>query len=228
MQVTLAVLVSSWAHVLHAIYKPWGPGSVMYTLQHGSLLVTSFVFLMGLLFKVNGVSTSSPSYSALAVVMLLLCIGFLVFWLAVVLWKFRGNLKQLRMMRQHNQAAGSPAAARRARQRRPDTTGAPVSSDAAAPSSPKLGLAFSVRRSSNVRRALRPVAAYTSTTSLSAHSGAGGAAAFVPGTTGSVDDSRFYVLNPLKVASTQLRSSSSHAAPDTDDPHRVGSVSETQ
>jgi hypothetical protein len=51
--VTLAVLVSGWAHVLHAVYKPWGAGSAMYTLQHGSLFVTSFVFLMGLLFKVQ-------------------------------------------------------------------------------------------------------------------------------------------------------------------------------
>ena len=51
---TLAVLVSGWAHVLHAVYKPWGAGSTMYALQHGSLFVTSFVFLMGLLFKVGG------------------------------------------------------------------------------------------------------------------------------------------------------------------------------
>ena len=43
---TLAVLVSGWAHVLHAVYKPWGPGTTMYSLQHGSLFVTSFVFLM--------------------------------------------------------------------------------------------------------------------------------------------------------------------------------------
>ena len=54
-QVTLAVLVSGWAHVLHATYKPWGKGSNMYLLQHGSLFVTSFVFLMGLLFKVTPV-----------------------------------------------------------------------------------------------------------------------------------------------------------------------------
>jgi hypothetical protein len=33
-QVTLAVLVSGWAHVLHAVYKPWGTGSVLYSLQH--------------------------------------------------------------------------------------------------------------------------------------------------------------------------------------------------
>ena len=38
----------------------------------------------GLLFKVNGVSSSSPSYAALSNVMLLLCIAFLVCWAAVV------------------------------------------------------------------------------------------------------------------------------------------------
>jgi hypothetical protein len=53
-QVTLAVLVCGWAHVLHAVYKPWGSGTAMYTLQHGSLGLTSFIFLMGLLFKVGG------------------------------------------------------------------------------------------------------------------------------------------------------------------------------
>ena len=46
LQITLAVLVSAWAHVLHAVYKPWGAGSVMYALQHASLLVTMFIFLM--------------------------------------------------------------------------------------------------------------------------------------------------------------------------------------
>jgi hypothetical protein len=55
-QVTLAVLVCGWAHVLHAVYKPWGSGTAMYSLQHGSLGLTSFIFLMGLLFKVGGPS----------------------------------------------------------------------------------------------------------------------------------------------------------------------------
>ena len=57
LQVTLAVLISGWAHVLHAIHKPWGVRDPMYILQHFSLLVTTFVFLMGLLFKVGRVST---------------------------------------------------------------------------------------------------------------------------------------------------------------------------
>ena len=150
LQVTLAVLTCGWAHVLHGVYKPWGAGTVMYSLQHGSLFVTTFVFLMGLLFKVsataalesptqaqgsnvacgcgvkpvllysstpgimlwrrarsrpvfclwlsqvNGVSTSSPSYAFLTVVMLLLCGAFLVAWVAVVVWQFVHTALNLR------------------------------------------------------------------------------------------------------------------------------------
>ncbi len=95
------MLVSGWAHVLHAMYKPWGKGSVMYALQHGSLLVTSFVFLMGLLFKVNGVSPSSPSYAGLAGVMLFLCSSFIACWLAVVVRRFALSVRQLHRSRSH-------------------------------------------------------------------------------------------------------------------------------
>jgi hypothetical protein len=85
LQVTLAVLFSGWAHVLHAMYKPWRMSSKTlenrtYMVQHASLLVTSFVFLMGLLFKVEGVSSKSPTYESLSVVMLLLCITFVAWW----------------------------------------------------------------------------------------------------------------------------------------------------
>ena len=34
LQVTLAVLVSFWAHTLHSLYEPWGYGSQTYMLQH--------------------------------------------------------------------------------------------------------------------------------------------------------------------------------------------------
>jgi hypothetical protein len=84
LQVTLAVLVSGWAHVLHAVYKPWGAGSVLYSLQHGSLFVTSFVFLMGLLFKVDGVSSSSRTYGALSGLMVALCVAFVAAWVAAI------------------------------------------------------------------------------------------------------------------------------------------------
>ncbi len=40
----------------------WGTGSVLYSLQYSALFVTSFVFLMGLLFKVDGVPLSSGTY----------------------------------------------------------------------------------------------------------------------------------------------------------------------
>jgi hypothetical protein len=84
LQVTLAVLVSGWAHVLHAMYKPWGVGTVLYGLQHGALFVTSFVFLMGLLFKVQGVSSYSGTFDTLSSIMLLLCAAFLIAWLTAV------------------------------------------------------------------------------------------------------------------------------------------------
>jgi hypothetical protein len=87
LQVTLAVLVSGWAHVLHAQYKPWGAGSVLYSLQHGALFVTGFVFLMGLLFKVDGVSSSSGMYTALSVIMVTLCVVFMAAWVAVIVWR---------------------------------------------------------------------------------------------------------------------------------------------
>jgi hypothetical protein len=87
LQVTLAVLVSGWAHVLHAVYKPWGTGSVLYGLQHGALFVTSFVFLMGLLFKVDGVSSSSGTYTALSGIMVTLCVSFIAAWVAVIVWR---------------------------------------------------------------------------------------------------------------------------------------------
>ena len=139
LQITIAVVVSGWAHVLHASFKPWktwrrpsspredgpqttisngvdamyspegaqlidkgsgvatdraGPdhdahdgdagafhGDRVYAVQHGSLFVTSFVLLMGLLFKVDGVSTSSATYSSLSYVMVVMCVSFIVFWL---------------------------------------------------------------------------------------------------------------------------------------------------
>jgi hypothetical protein len=49
--VTLAVLVSFAAHTLHAVYEPWGEGSLTYNLQHMALTATEFVFLVGLIFK---------------------------------------------------------------------------------------------------------------------------------------------------------------------------------
>ncbi len=91
--------MSGWAHVLHAMYKPWGKGTVLYALQHGSLFVTSFVFLMGLLFKVQGVSASSPSYATVSSVMLLLCAGFIAIWLAVTVYRFVSNAWKARHQR---------------------------------------------------------------------------------------------------------------------------------
>jgi hypothetical protein len=96
LQVTLAVLVSGWAHVLHAQYKPWGAGSALYSLQHGALFVTSFVFLMGLLFKVNGVSSSSGTYTALSGIMVTLCVVFMAAWVAVIVARVVAMWRALR------------------------------------------------------------------------------------------------------------------------------------
>ncbi len=108
---TLAVLVSSWAHVLHAMYKPWGAGTTLYSLQHASLFVTSFVFLMGLLFKVDGVSASSDAYAALAVVMTVLCALFLACWVVAIAYSLALNI---RAWREAKQPTDSPVAGPRA------------------------------------------------------------------------------------------------------------------
>ena len=72
LQVTFAVLVSAWAHVAHALWKPWrgvgddGSGKYTYALQHGSLLITAFVFIMGLLFKLDSVGRDGGVYGFLS------------------------------------------------------------------------------------------------------------------------------------------------------------------
>jgi hypothetical protein len=104
LQVTLAVLVSGWAHVLHAQYKPWGAGSVLYSLQHGALFVTSFVFLMGLLFKVDGVSSSSGTYGALSGIMVTLCVGFVTAWVAVIVARVASAWRAARNSTRHGSA----------------------------------------------------------------------------------------------------------------------------
>jgi hypothetical protein len=60
-------------------------GDRVYAVQHASLFVTSFVLLMGLLFKVEGVSSASPTYYALSYVMVVFCVLFIVFWAFSVL-----------------------------------------------------------------------------------------------------------------------------------------------
>jgi hypothetical protein len=95
------------------MYKPWGAGSVLYSLQHGALFVTSFVFLMGLLFKVDGVSSSSGTYSALSGVMVTLCASFMAAWVAVI---------ALRVASMWRAARKSSLSRRRSRNDRDDRT----------------------------------------------------------------------------------------------------------
>ena len=78
LQVTFAVLISGWAHVGHAVWKPWVKGCVTYYLQHYSLFTTSFVFLMGLLFKVEGVGHEDNTARGLSAAMVVLVVGFMI------------------------------------------------------------------------------------------------------------------------------------------------------
>ena len=80
LQITMAVMISGWSHVMHAIYKPWGTASRTYLVQHLSLFTTTFLFTMGLLFKVNSVSQGVGSYRFLTVTMLMLCLLFVLAW----------------------------------------------------------------------------------------------------------------------------------------------------
>ena len=84
-QVATAVLVSGWAHVLHATFKPWKDTDrgATYRLQHFSLFVTSTVFLVGLLFKVQGVGHDNTVFSVLAWFMVALCGLFIGAWVVV-------------------------------------------------------------------------------------------------------------------------------------------------
>jgi hypothetical protein len=85
LQVTQAVLVSFWAHTLHSLYEPWGYGSQTYILQHLSLAATSFMFLMGLLFKSGRVDSTSIIGLLLSCVMLALAAIFMICWIWVML-----------------------------------------------------------------------------------------------------------------------------------------------
>ena len=104
-QITLAALFSGWSHVLHGIYKPWGSVSLSYKVQHLSLFTTTFIFIMGLLFKVNTVAQKSFGFKVLSAVMLLLCVGFVAAWVAamgrgvVITLKRKAKLREERRLR---------------------------------------------------------------------------------------------------------------------------------
>ena len=100
LQITLAVVFSGWAHVLHAVFKPWGRDSLTYKVQHLSLFTTTFVFVMGLLFKVKGVNTDAASFKALSAIMLLLCLSFSIVWLVSLTIGVRATLARKRLAKQ--------------------------------------------------------------------------------------------------------------------------------
>ncbi len=61
----IALLVSVWAHVMHAVFAPWVRGTTVYVLQHFCLTVIVGVFFCGVVLKLDGVDASSVEYSAL-------------------------------------------------------------------------------------------------------------------------------------------------------------------
>jgi hypothetical protein len=63
--------------------------------------VTSFVFLMGLLFKVDGVSSSSGTYTALSGIMVTLCVAFMAAWVIVFLVRVALMWRDVRSSRKH-------------------------------------------------------------------------------------------------------------------------------
>lgn len=87
LQVAFALLVSGWAHVAHAAYKPFAHNNVAaYYLQHASLGITTFLFCNGLLFKVNGFAVDDGTarlvdtqkvVDALGILLVVLCVLFL-------------------------------------------------------------------------------------------------------------------------------------------------------
>lgn len=78
-----AILVSAFAHVLHGVYKPF-PDRSTYLLQHLSLTTTTLTFTMGLLVKVDQVDNSSPFFSLLTAVTVMLPLVFIVASTALV------------------------------------------------------------------------------------------------------------------------------------------------
>ena len=111
----MGMLFSSWAHVMHGVFKPWGKGSETYMVQHLSLLSTTFVLTMGLLFKVNTVQQNSPGFYMLSVVMTLLCVAFAVVWVYAMARGVAAKMRRNRERKAAKRLAASLAAESAAR-----------------------------------------------------------------------------------------------------------------
>jgi hypothetical protein len=87
LQTAVAVVVCCAAHVIHAMWTPWGPRSIEYGLQHAALALVSVLFLVGLLLKVDATVSSTPRTAhALSGLLITLVIAFVVVWIACVVW----------------------------------------------------------------------------------------------------------------------------------------------
>ena len=105
-QITFALILSAYAHVAHALYQPFVDRGA-YHLQHGSLTVTTLVYTLGLLFKVDtfdarGASPSPGSEepqdwrvrSALGILLVIACAAFLAAALVLACVRARDNVKK--------------------------------------------------------------------------------------------------------------------------------------
>ena len=90
----------------HVFLQPWGTGSQTYYIQHFSLLTTTFIFVMGLLFKVNGVSQASPAFHGLSVMMVLLCISFGLSWVVCMTAGVAATIRRKRAVKKGLRLSG--------------------------------------------------------------------------------------------------------------------------
>lgn len=100
-QICFALMLSAYAHVAHALYRPFADKSAYY-LQHGSLAVTTLVYTAGLLFKVDGFGRGSASsngvdedvvLNAIGALLVVACVGFLVMAAIVAALHVRQRLR---------------------------------------------------------------------------------------------------------------------------------------
>lgn len=84
LQLLYAILVSFAAAVGHAALKPFAHSRRAYWLQHLSLWATFCLFVMGLLYKVEGLDTDTPAFQALTYALVVVCGGFILIGFALI------------------------------------------------------------------------------------------------------------------------------------------------
>ena len=103
---TLAVLVSALAQVLHAAYKPFTERKY-YFLQHGSLACTLLVFTIGLMFKVKQTGIGAIALTVLLVGMCTLTLLAIVGIAAGDVWSTIRQARRARLVARASTAKAS-------------------------------------------------------------------------------------------------------------------------